>query len=310
MQRKLWRFRTVGLLVVLCLLLVTAVTGCGSSTKPEDNSQSQPQQSQSTQGTQESKGTVNIGYVNWAEDVAVSNLWKEILESQGYTVKLQSLDVAPLFVGLNKGDLDVFMDSWLPVTHQSYWDKYKDSLDDYGVWYLADAKIGLVVPKYVTIDSIDQMKAEKAKFNGQIIGIDPGAGIMKAADKANKDYGLGFQVVQGSEAAMMAALGKAVQDNKWVAITGWSPHWMFAKYELKYLNDPKKDFGAAEALHTLASKSFAQKTPAVAEMLKKFKMTDQQIGGLEDLINQGMAPQDAAKKWIQENQSVVDGWIK
>ncbi|MDR3599075.1 MAG: hypothetical protein P4L49_01085 [Desulfosporosinus sp.] len=53
----------------------------------------------------------------------------------------------PLFVGLNKGDLGVFMDAWLPITHKTYWEKYKDNLDDYGTWDKSDAKIVLVVPK-------------------------------------------------------------------------------------------------------------------------------------------------------------------
>jgi glycine betaine/proline transport system substrate-binding protein len=45
-------------------------------------------------------------------------------------------------------------------------------------------------------------------------------------------------------------------------------------------------------------------------MLKKFKMTDAQIGSLEGLINEGMEPIDAAKKWIEDNQDAVNGWIK
>lgn len=257
-----------------------------------------------------SKGTIKIGYVNWAECVAASNLWKVILEEQGYTVELTQLDVAPLYVGLAKGDLDLFLDGWLPITHAAYWEEYKDRLEDYGIWYEEPAKIGLVVPDYVTIASIEQLQFEADKFNSKIIGIDPGAGIMKAAVRANDSYGLGFEVVQGSEAAMMAALDKAYKNNQWIAITGWSPHWMFAKYELKYLEDPKQEFGEAEEIHTLANKDFSSKQPAIAAMLKKFRMNDAQIGGLEVLINDGMAPVDAARKWMAENKDVVDGWIK
>ncbi len=256
------------------------------------------------------KGTINIGYVNWAECVATSNLWKVILEEQGYTVKLTQLDVAPVFIGLSKGDIDFFMDSWLPITHEAYWNEYKDNLEDYGVWYQEPAKIGIAVPKYVTIDSIAQMKNEAARFNSQIIGIDPGAGIMKASERANEAYQLNFKVVQGSEAAMMATLDKAYNKNEWIAITGWSPHWMFAKYDLKYLKDPQKSYGDEEEIHILANKDFSGKQPEIAAMLKNFKMNDAQIGSLEALINEGMEPANAAKQWIKDNQSIVDGWIK
>ncbi len=281
-------------MLLICLLILSVIAGCAPGNQQAGGD----------------KGTVKIGYVNWAECIAVSNLWKVLLEDQGYQVELTQLDAAPLFVGLSKGDIDLFMDAWLPITHESYWKEYGAKLDDYGIWYKEPAKIGLVVPEYVTINSIAEMKQEAAKFGNQIIGIDPGAGIMKASAKANESYELGFELVQGSEPAMMTALDKAYAKNEWIAITGWSPHWKFAKYDLKYLDDPHKDFGEAEELHTLANKDFSTEYPEVAAMLKKFKMNDAEIGALEGLINDGMAPVEAAKKWIGENQDVVDSWIK
>lgn len=254
------------------------------------------------------KGLITIGYINWQEDVAVSYLWQEILTSQGYTVKLISLDTAPIYVGLSKGNLDLFLDAWLPLTQKVYWDTYQGQLDDYGSWYTGEAKIGLVVPDYVPISSIQELQRHKAEFNGQIIGIDAGAGIMKAADKAVADYNLDYKLIQGSEAAMMAALDKAYREKKPVVITGWSPHWMFAKYKLKYLADPKLDFGKSEGLHMLANKNFTTDKPAVGAMLKNFKLNDQQIGSLEDLIKSGMPPQEAARKWIGDNRALVENW--
>ncbi|HBP66537.1 MAG TPA: glycine/betaine ABC transporter [Desulfosporosinus sp.] len=283
---------------MVSLLAIGLLAGCGSTTPKQDATK-----------PSENK-TVNIGYVNWAEDVAVSNIWKVLLEEKGYQVNLKSLEVAPLYVGLNKGDLDVFMDAWLPTTHKTYWEKYKDKLDDYGVWYKGEAKMGLVVPNYVDLKSIEDLKAKKDLFAGKITGIDPGAGIMKATKKANEDYGLGYEVVQSSETAMLSTLDKAYRDKKPIAITGWSPHWMFAKYDLKYLEDPKKAFGEAEEIHTLANKEFTQKNPEVAKMLKAFKLEDKQIAHLESLINEGMTPDVAAKKWILDNRALADSWMK
>ncbi|WMJ83328.1 glycine betaine ABC transporter substrate-binding protein [Oscillospiraceae bacterium LTW-04] len=291
---------TVSIVLIVSLVLVL-FGGCASSNKPADNS--------SASAPAETKGTIDIGYVNWAECIAVSNLWKVILEEKGYEVTLTQLDVAPLFVGLSKGDIDIFMDAWLPITHATYWAEYKDSLEDYGIWYQESAKIGIVVPSYVTINSIEELEGAADQFNDQVIGIDPGAGIMKATEAAKEDYGLGLEIVQGSEPAMMASLEKAYGKNEWIAITGWSPHWMFAKFDLKYLEDPKGSYGEAEEIHTLANKDFSGEHAEVATMLKKFKMTDAQIGSLEALINEGMEPTDAAVKWIADNKEVVDAWI-
>ena len=294
-MKLLSKLRKRGLIYGLAVLLVVGlVAGCGNTGSNET-------------GTDK---TINIGYVNWAECVAVSNLWKNILEEKGYTVNLTSLDVAPLFVGLSKGELDFFMDAWLPITHKTYWDTHKDKLDDYGIWYQAEAKIGLVVPKYMDINSVGDLNSIKTELNGKITGIDPGAGIMKAAATAVQEYGLDYEVIQSSEAAMLATLDKAYRSNEPVVVTGWSPHWKFAKYELKYLEDPKKAFGEAEEIHIIANKEFTTQNPEVAQMLKTFKMNDQQIGELEGLINEGMKPEEAAKKWISENRALVDSWLK
>ncbi|NLP43352.1 MAG: glycine betaine ABC transporter substrate-binding protein [Peptococcaceae bacterium] len=295
-NRRGWRTGLIWALIIV--FAFTMVVGCSSNGTPGAN------------GGAADKGTIEVGYVNWAECVAVSNLWKVILEDQGYKVNLKQLDTAPLFVGLSKGDIDLFMDAWLPITHEAYWEEHKDNLEDYGIWYEEPARIGLVVPSYVTIDSIEQMAAEADKFKSEIVGIDPGAGIMKATARANEVYELGFNVLQSSEPAMLAALDKAYGKKEWIAVTGWSPHWKFAKYDLKYLEDPKGAYGEAEELHILANKDFSSKYPEVAEMLKKFTMNDAEIGSLEGLINEGMQPVDAAKKWIEDNQEAVDSWLK
>ncbi|MEA4901413.1 glycine betaine ABC transporter substrate-binding protein [Desulfitobacterium sp.] len=294
--KKQWKHLFIWALVAL--LTAGLVSGCGTN----------PTQQESPSAG--ANKTVNIGYVNWAEDIAVSNLWKVILEEQGYTVNLTSLDLAPLFVGLNQGDIDIFVDAWLPVTIQAYWDKYKDNLDDYGIWYESEARIGLVVPKYVDINSIEELNTNKDKFKGKIIGIDPGSGIMKASNRAAQEYGLDYEIIQSSEAAMLTSLDKAYRNQEWIAVTAWNPHWMFTKYDLKYLEDPKKVYGDAERLHTLANKKFTQNNPEVADMLKSFKLSDQQLGTLESLINEGMKPEEASKKWIADNRELVDSWLK
>jgi len=280
------------------MLTLGLVSGCG--TTPSKDDAAKPGDNK----------TINIGYNNWAEDVAVSNLWKVLLEEKGYKVKLTSLKVAPLFVGLNKGDLDVFMDAWLPITHKSYWDQYKDGLDDYGIWYTGEARMGLVVPKYMDINSIEDLNAKKDLFAGKITGVDPGDGLMKATGRAITNYGLNFELVPSSEAAMLTALDKAYRDKKPIVVTGWSPHWMFVKYDLKYLKDPKKDYGDIEEVHTLANKKFINKNPEVAKMLKAFKFDDKQIASLETLITGGMEPEAAAKQWVKDNRAFADSLIK
>lgn len=295
--KKQWQ--RVLVVAIVSMLTLGLVAGCG--TTPSKEKALAPGE----------KKDITIGYNNWAEDVAVTNLWKVLLEEKGYDVKIISLKVAPLFVGLNKGDLDFFMDAWLPITHKSYYDEYKGGLDDYGVWYTGEAKMGLVVPKYLeNVNSIEDLNANKALFDSRITGCDPGDGLMKATGRAITNYGLDFELIPSSEAAMLTALDKAYRDQKPIVLTGWSPHWMFVKYDLKYIEDPKKDYGDIEFIHTMANKEFIKTNPEVARMLKAFKFDDKQVASLETLITGGMEPEAAAKKWIADNRAVADSFIK
>ena len=127
---------------------------------------------------------VSIGYVNWSEGIAMSYLAKVMLESKGYDVMLRNADIAPVFVSMAAGKVDVFMDAWLPATHADYIRKYGDNLEALGVAY-KNARMGLVVPSYVTIRSIEELNEHKEKFRNEIIGIDVGAchpGISGRAD--------------------------------------------------------------------------------------------------------------------------------
>jgi len=292
---------TILVTIILGLSLMLAA-GC---------TQTADQDSKENGQEQEAKGTVKLAYVNWAEGVAMTNLAQAILEDEmGYSVETTMADPAPVFTSIANGDQDAFLDAWLPVTHESYMEEYGDDLVDLG-YNFEGARIGLVVPEYVDINSIEEMNSVSDKFNGQIIGIDSGAGIMKATDTAIDEYGLDYELLPGSGPAMTAALKDAVENDEWVAVTGWKPHWKFARWNLKFLEDPKKIYGAVENVHTVARKGLEDDMPEVAQFLKNFKLNDQQLGSLMGIIadSDGDAI-DAARDWMKENGDLVKSWIE
>jgi glycine betaine/proline transport system substrate-binding protein len=103
----------------------------------------------------------------------------------------------------------------------------------------SDATTGLVVPTYVTINSIEELNANKDKFKGEIIGIGGGAGLHRNTIKAIDVYDLDYDQVTSSGPAMVASLEKAIRDKEWIVVTGWKPHFKWAQHDLKYLKDPK-----------------------------------------------------------------------
>ena len=152
-------------------------------------------------GASELSEPVKIGYVLWDGEIASTNVMLQVLKQAGYkNVEIVAVDAGPLYQGVASGQFDFTTSAWLPYTHQSYWETYGDRVDSVQT-NLEDCKIGLVVPAYVTIDSIEELNSEKEKFNGRIVGIDPGAGIMQASETAISEYDLEMELISGSSAA-------------------------------------------------------------------------------------------------------------
>ncbi|MGG1519337.1 glycine betaine ABC transporter substrate-binding protein [Paenibacillus oryzisoli] len=150
----------------------------------------------------------------------------------------------------------------------------------------------------------DQVKHE-------IIGIDPGAGLMKQTAQALKDYDLkDWKLVEGSSAAMTAALDKAYKDKKPIIVTGWTPHWMFAKYDLKYLSDPKGVYGQDEQIHTVVRTGLSKDAPSAYAMLDRFEWTPEEMAVVMSAVADGKKPEEAAAAWVKDNAAKVDGWVK
>lgn len=276
-------------LLVALVLTVSVIAGCTS---------------------EEETKTVKLAAVNWAEGIAMTNLAKAVLEDKmGYDVEITVADVAPVFTSVSNGENDAFLDAWLPVTHESYMEKYGEDLVDLGYNY-EGAKIGLVVPSYVEFDSIEEMNDNADAFDGEIVGIDAGAGIMGATETAIEEYGLNIELMASSGPMMTASLKKAIDANEAAVVTGWAPHWKFAKWDLKFLEDPKGIFGEAENIHTVARKGIKEDMPEVASFLENFYLDGQQLGELMGMIAESdEEPVEVAKEWMNANEDLVNSWI-
>ncbi|WP_292731651.1 glycine betaine ABC transporter substrate-binding protein [Methanoculleus sp.] len=261
-----------------------------------------------TQAT-EPKKEISIGYVTWDCAIASTNVMKQVFEEAGYDVTLVAVDAGPLFQALANGDVDFTTTGWLPHTHESYWEQYGNRIDYVNENIPGAARIGLVVPTYVTIDSIEEMNGVADQFGGRIVGIEPGAGIMARTEQAIDEYGLNYELVASSSAGMAAELGSSINDEEWVAVTGWSPHWKFGRYDLKFLDDPKGVYGGAEDIVTLARQGLATDDPEAYGILTRFEWTSEDIASVMTDIAGGMPEEEAAKAWVDANPEKVQVWL-
>ncbi|MBD7966532.1 glycine betaine ABC transporter substrate-binding protein [Paenibacillus gallinarum] len=149
------------------------------------------------------------------------------------------------------------------------------------------------------------------EVNYQIVGIDPGAGIMTSTKQALEDYDLtDWTLVEGSSSAMTAMLEKALKNEEPIIITGWTPHWMFNKYDLKFLEDPLKSYGEAEEIRTIVRKGLKEDHPTAYEFLDRFNWTAEEMAEMMIAIQDGSDPQQAAKEWAEAHKDKVAEWTK
>ena len=260
---------------------------------------------------------IKIGWTAWSTAEANTKLIKAILEDKmGYDVELIMSDIGIQYQGLSTGDIDLMLMAWLPTTHQNYWKKFAGKVVDLGPIYTR-ARLGWVVPDYVPQDKVnsisdltDQDVADK--LNNKITGIDPGAGLMQASEKAMDEYGLsdaGYELLSSSGAGMTAALSRAIKRDDWIVATGWSPHWKFAKWDLRYLEDPKGLLGGKERIHCLARKGFYQDVPY--EVFEFFVRYNIPIDDLEALMLEARntSYEEAANAYIKNNPKRIKYWM-
>lgn len=290
------RNRKYIMVIAVLTLLVFGIVGC------------QAGDISSEAGKQADKKT-RLLYVQWACASAETHIMAEILENyMGYEVEIMDVAAAAMYQGLASKEADAIFTAWLPLTHGDYMKQLGDKLEDLGP-NMEGAKIGIVVPEYVTIDSIEQMNSVKDKFKGEIIGIDPGAGIMKATGQAINDYDLDYELVEGSEGTMIMSLKEAVKDGDWVAVTGWTPHWKFARWDLKYLDDPQGVYGEAETINTVVRLGLKEEAPDLYELFDNFAWTADDLSSAMVLAEELGDPVKAAQQWIEQNQALVQSWL-
>ncbi|WP_163971335.1 glycine betaine ABC transporter substrate-binding protein [Oceanobacillus halotolerans] len=297
-------WKRLGIAAGLSLSLVAAGCGGGSEDDSADNGGDE-----GSEGGAIGEGKeIELAYVEWDTEVASTHVIGKVLEDQGYDVTLTPLDNAVMWEAVANGEADGMVAAWLPATHASQYEEYGEDVVELGV-NLEGAKIGLVVPTYMDVESIEDLSDEAGQT---ITGIEPGAGVVGAAEESLEDYANldGWEVQTSSSGAMATELGSAIENEEEIIVTGWSPHWKFQKYDLKYLEDPQGTFGEAETIETMVRQGLEEDLPNAYQILDQFEWESADIESVMLEVSEGASPEDAAATWVEENQDKVDSWLE
>ncbi|CAN7537560.1 glycine betaine ABC transporter substrate-binding protein [Mesorhizobium sp. LjNodule214] len=251
--------------------------------------------------------TITVGTMSWEDLTPITGITKKVLEDSGYTVKVVDFSEWGIaYAALTKGDIQILA-SQTDYVAQDYWDKNKNRLEK-----ISPVSHGLfqaiAVPKYVTIDSTDQLNDNADKFGGKLVGIEPGSGLMRDTANAVKAYDLKLQLVEGSTAAMTAALKSAVDRKEWIAVTIWEPSWMMQKYDVKFLKDPKGIFPPPQSYYWIGKKGFSADNPHAREVIASVYVPLADITAINGAVNEGKTMDEAIKDWTDSHADLLKRW--
>lgn len=251
--------------------------------------------------------TITMGTLSWEDLTPITGITKKVLEDSGYTVKvIEFSEWGIAYAALSKGDIQILTSQTDYAAHD-YWNKNKNRLEklspvSFGLYQ------GFAVPKYVDIDSIDQLNDNADKLGGKIVGIEPGSGLMSDATNAVSGYGLKLKLLEGSTAAMTAALKSAVDRKEPVVVTIWEPSWMVQKFDLKFLKDPKAIFPPAQGYYWIGHKGFSAEYPKAREVIASVYVPLGDITAINSEVKDGKTMDQAIQDWTVKNAELLKRW--
>lgn len=213
------------------------------------------------------------------------------------------------------------------MTHQRYLERYGERVEVLEPFYKR-TRLGLMVLEGSTgrqtdgngqrvsvdlpVQSIADLETHADEFGNEIVGVESDAGISIQAERAIEEYGLeSFELVKGTEQELRREIDRALRNEEWIVLTGWTPHWMTRRWSLRFLEDPKGVFGETGKIHPIVRQGFQSSFPDVQTFLARFRLDDDQLGQLMIWNAQrDKSPYQNAKRWIRTHRDVVDDWLQ
>jgi glycine betaine/proline transport system substrate-binding protein len=289
---------------------------------------------------EDSSEPIKIITNNWTSQLVLSNVVGQLLQSKGYNVEYVSSDTQLQYTALANGDMDLQLEVWEGSQAESFDKAVAAGALDLGAheavtredwWYPTYVKeVCPGLPDWKALDACaEKFATAESGSKGRFVG--PPADWGKHYSERIQALNMNFQEVAVGQAATLWAELQAAYDRKEpIVLFNWTPNFIEAKFEGEFvefptydpacLTDPKwgsnpeavYDCGAPASgyLKKAGSKQLAEKWPAATEILKKVNFTNAQIAAAAKMVDvDGMTPEDAAKKWIEENEASWKVWF-
>jgi glycine betaine/proline transport system substrate-binding protein len=316
----------------LAIAFAFAAGGCGSSKESSGTTEA-------AGAPKKECGTVTLNEQAWAGSTANTYIAKNVLENKlGCSVKITKIAEIPVYQAMADGKVDAVLEDWQHV------DQYKQYVDKAGTVVMGgplgvEGHIGWFIPKYLMdqhpeFKTWEGLKGKETIFKtaesgsqGMFLGGDPS--YVQKDKELIKALGLNFKfVTAGAEPAQVARWSQLYKQKKPVIFYWYTPQYLNQEFDLAEVQLPKRFKGCKDdakaggdpsqykcaydvtIIERLFSKKFADSGSPAYDMLKKFKLTnDDQELVAKWIAGDKMDPDAAGKKWVDENQAKVDTWL-
>lgn len=256
--------------------------------------------------------------VGWTDITATTAATTLVLEALGYETETKLLSVPVTYTGLAEGDVDVFLGNWMPSMEADI-APFRDAGS------VETVRINLEGAKYTLatnaagaalgIKDFADIATHKDALEGKIYGIEPGNdGNRLILDMIeNGPFGLdGFDIVESSEAGMLAEVGNKDGKSEPIVFLGWEPHPMNANFDMTYLTGGDDYFGVNLGEATIATNTragYATECANTGKFLQNLVFSLQMENELMNIIAEGADPADASKTWLAANPTTWEPWL-
>lgn len=259
--------------------------------------------------TRSNKGPITLSYINLDTELASTNVIAQVLRNEGFEVNTIALDIPVMWEAVANGEADAMVGAW-PATNKTQYDMFSGQMDKLGANLEKSAQTGLVVPAYMEdVESIEDLSDQA---NQEIKGVEPGSGTSDVTNETIAAYSnlSDWEQVNSSTAAMIAELDQAIKQEEPIVVSIFAPHWIFSRYDLTMLEDPKGTMGEPENIETMARQGLKEDEPEAYQILKNFQWETDDIQSVMLAIENGAEPEEAAQDWIEKNPEKVEKWTE
>lgn len=287
---------------------------------------------------------VIIAEQSWTGSTVICQVMKYAVEEKlNIPVKIKLLNGSVTWVGMDKGDVDIFSDIWETAEIQSMKKYTEDKKTCEVVLSYPQAPQGWFIPRYVSekygIKTLEDLKGKEKIFDmdgdgqGELWGGPTSWKVNEITSIKIRDYGLDFENLGVEQWAWLTTLKAAVVKKQPVIFYYWKPEWLFTQYDLVKIQEPAYDPAKYKYVQKQPEKSkitcemqptdvwvgiskkMKSRLPKAYQFFKNWSIPIDEVNHLIAMVtdlpdNPEMSPADAAKKWVEEHPEIVNTWLK